>query len=223
MVRVILPASFFVLLLAASLAVAQCPLLKVTAPEGLTNLGDPMTFRLNSPKADLKYFWTVSAGTITEGQGTAVIVVSTDRSMAGADLTAIVEVQGLRPDCLNRVSSSSAIATAISCGLVMDEWEGLKANDERARLDSFFAELSNNPFNIGFIVLEVTEQERFKASNKRLQLAVKHARYRGFDLSRLWFVLDRTGRSRTAIYRVPPGADVRPCDSTCITIKGGDL
>jgi hypothetical protein len=111
----------------------------------------------------------------------------------------------------------------IECGNVVDEWEGLKPNDERRRLDLFFAELSNNPLNTGVVVLQITEKERFDSGNKRLQFVVKHVRFRKFDLNRIWFVIERTGYSRTKVYRVPPGADLMPCNGVCITIKGGDL
>ena len=214
---------FIVLLFAAATAFAQCPSLTITGPEGITNPGDQMTFRLDVSKPDVKYFWTVSVGTIIEGQGTPMIVVVTDKATSASNVTATVDVQGLRPDCARRASQSAPLAAGISCGLVMDEWEGLKPNDERGRFDVFFAELSNNPLNIGIVVLQVTEQERFSSSNKRLQRAVKHAKFREFDLNRIWFVLDLTGKSRTSVYRMPPDADMKPCDGTCITIKGGDL
>jgi len=111
----------------------------------------------------------------------------------------------------------------IGCGNVVDEWEGLKPNDERGRLDAFFAELSNNPLNTGIVVLLVTEKERFDSGNKRLQFVVKNVKFRKFDLNRIWFVLEHSDESRTKVYRVPPGADLIPCNDTCITIKGGDL
>ena len=105
----------------------------------------------------------------------------------------------------------------------MDEWYDLKPNDIRGRLDSFLAELSNNEFNLGVVVIEVTEKERFDSGNKRLQFVVKHVKFRKFDLNRIWFVIERVGYSSTKVYRVPPGADLIPCSATCITIKGGDL
>ena len=201
----------------------QCPSITVVGPEGLTRIGGTMTFRVEPRRSDLKYSWTVSEGTIAKGQGTPVIDVVTDETMAGRSLTATVNIAGLRPDCPASASEAAPVDPGIGCGLVMDEWEGLKPNDERGRLDAFFAELANNPTNTGVVFLNVTEKERFDSANKRLKLIVNHAKFREFDLNRIWIVLDRTGSSRTKIYRVPPGAEMVPCDATCITIKGGDL
>ncbi len=142
--------------------------------------------------------------------------------MSGSNVTATVEINGLLPDCRKNASESAPVYF-LPEGLVIDEWEGLKPNHERARLDSFFAELSNNPLNTGIVVLQLTENERFDSGNTRLKFVVKHVRFRKFDLNRIWFVLDRSGDSRTKVYRVPPGADMMPCDAVCITIKGGDL
>ena len=214
----------FVTLLLCGVDFGQCPTLSVIGPPGLTDRGDSMTFRLEDARSDLRYSWTVNAGTIIKGQGTPVIVVATDKSIEVVNITATVEVEGLRFDCLKSASGSAPLVPTIVCGLVIDEWEGLKPNDERGRLDSFFAELSNNPLNTGIVVLRVTEKERFDSGNKRLQFVVKHIKFRRFDLNRIWFVLDRSEYGlRTAVYRVPPGADLKPCDGVCITIKGGDL
>jgi hypothetical protein len=221
MIRLLAIACFT--LLSCGVCFGQCPTLSIVGPDGLTSPGDPMTFRLEPARSDLKYSWAVSVGTISKGQGTPVIVVATDSSMSGSNVTATVDIQGLRPDCVKRASESAPIEQVIVCGLVMDEWEVLKPNDVRGRLDAFLAELANNPLNTGIVVLHVTDKERFDSGNKRLQLVVKHAKFRGFDLNRIWFVLERNEYSKTKVYRVPPGAAMMPCDGPCITIKGGDL
>ena len=213
----------FAFFIGASTSFAQCPTISVVGPTGVTQPGDPMTFRVDIQRSDVKFFWTVSAGTIVEGQGTTAIVVSTDNSMAGANVTATIDVSGLRPDCIRTRSESAPIDFGIVCDLVLDEWGGLKPNDVRSRLDNFFAELANNPLNRGVVVLHVNDNERFDSGNKRLKFVVKHARFRELDLNRIWFVLDQTGLMRTQVYRVPPGADMRPCAAICVTIKGGDL
>jgi hypothetical protein len=55
----------------------QCPTLSVVGPPGVTNPGDKMTFRVDGGAVDLKYSWTVSAGTIVGGQATPAIFVAT--------------------------------------------------------------------------------------------------------------------------------------------------
>jgi hypothetical protein len=216
-------ALLFTLFVGISHSLAQCPTITVTGPAGVTRQGDTMTFRVEVDRSDLTFSWTVNDGTITKGQGTSSIEVTTNAPTAGSNITATVEVQGLPLDC-TRVASESAPVWDGGCGLLLvDEWESLRPNDERGRLDSFFIELSNNPANTGVVVLQVAHKERFDSGNKRLQLVVRHARFRKFDLNRILFVLDRTGRSRTKLHRLPPGEDPFACDGPCITIKGGDL
>jgi hypothetical protein len=219
----LLSLAFIALWFACTSASGQCPSITVIGPMGVTNPGDKMTFTatISRTNSRLEYSWDVSAGTIVDGQGTLAIVVATDTAMAGANVTATVDIQGLRPDCASRASESAPVAP-LSEDPILDEWEGLKPNDERARLDSFFADLENNPLNTGIIVLHVNEKERFDSGNRRLKIVVKHARFREFDMNRIWFVLDRTGDRRTKLYRVPLGGDLMPCDATCLTIKGGD-
>ena len=57
------------------------------------------------PRFEVSYNWSVSRGTISFGQGTAVIEVE----VTGVDLeglTASVEINGFEPNC-NRVASCS--------------------------------------------------------------------------------------------------------------------
>ena len=71
----------------------EVPTLSVSGPGGTTNPGDSMTFTANvSGGGDATYNWSVSAGTISSGQGTRSIMVSTNKDMAGMNVTATVEV-----------------------------------------------------------------------------------------------------------------------------------
>ena len=55
------------------------------------------------PNIQPTYKWSVSAGTITTGQGTPTIVVDT-KGLAGKEVTATVDVGGLNPAC-QRITS----------------------------------------------------------------------------------------------------------------------
>lgn len=216
---------FSILVLTLSLAgvlFAQCPTIAVIGPAGVTQFGDEMKFRaeVNAVGPRLEYSWSVSAGTITEGQGTAAIAVATDRSMAGGNVTATVTVGGLPPGC-EKTASEIAPIDAIPCGMPVDEWANLKPNDERSRLDSFFAELSNNPDNIGLVTLVLTSTELLGAENSRVRFVLRHAAFRKFEKGRIWFALESGEIKRTTLRRVPPGAET-PCDK-CLLIKGSDL
>ena len=202
-------------------ALGQCPTITVIGPPGVTQPGEKMIFRVESAIVEPKveYRWTVSDGTIIEGQGTPAITVATDRSMAGANVTAAVDVDGLASGCKKSASGLAPVMHFIE-GQPVDQYGTLKANDERTRLDTFFIELANNPTSIGLIVLTGVNQ-RHDSRNPRIRLIVKHIRFREFDLERIWFAFEESGVRRTVLWRVPPGADL-PCDE-CPVVKGGDL
>lgn len=213
---------FVFLLIAPTAAFAQCPSITVIGPAGVTEAGDKMTFTatIGGVGAKLNYNWIVSAGTIIEGQGTAVITVATNGSMEGSNVTAAVEINGLPSACEKTAAETAPIAVRIE-GLALDEFGKLNPNDERGRLDSFFAELANNPDNTGLVTLYMTDRERRDSKNRRVQFILSHARFRKFDSRRIWFALELKPFRRTILRRVPPGAAV-PCDK-CKIIKGGDL
>src|SRR6185369_7907152 len=87
---------------------ALCPNVVVSAPEEVA-AGDPVVFAaavsVGSPPPELTFHWTVSNGTITSGQGTALISVNS-KSLEGKTIDATVEVGGIDPTC-NRTASVS--------------------------------------------------------------------------------------------------------------------
>jgi hypothetical protein len=115
------------------------------------------------------------------------------------------------------------VALIIGCGAPADEWGSSKLNDQRSRLDVAFAEVTNNPKNLGFFLLSITQKERLDSGNKRIQFILKHAKFRKFDASKIWFGLELAEEERTRFYRFPPGAESNAPCTNCLIIKGGDL
>jgi hypothetical protein len=76
--------------------VDACPVIEISTPtDDPVKAGETLTFTANVagiPTENITYNWTVSAGTIVEGQGTSQIKVETAREMAGGNLTATVEI-----------------------------------------------------------------------------------------------------------------------------------
>jgi hypothetical protein len=206
----------------------QCPPINVIGPAGVTNSGDEMTFRVDVGSIGPKYAfeWSVSNGVIVRGQRTPEIAVATDRSMAAENVTATVVVAGLQSSCPISASETAPVAPFGGCGAPIDEWSNrLKVNDQRGRLDAFFTELANNPKQTGFIFLQVSSTERLDSENRRLQLVRQHAKFRRFDIGRIWFGLEVLidDEPRTKVYRLAPGSEqFLPCDR-CLIIKGDDL
>ena len=210
------------ILAAAGSALAQCPTLAVVGPAEVTNPGDEMTFRavIDSTTSKVRYSWTVSGGTIVKGQGTAEVTVATTRELEGSSITATVELDGISISCDRSASETAGIAQTL-IGCAADEWGDLKPTDERGRLDLFFAELSNNPNNIGLLILRVKEGDKLDPGNSRIQFVLRHAKFRKFDKSRIWFALETAEEKSTQVWRIPPGAEP-PCKD-CLIYLGESL
>lgn len=104
----------------------------------------------------------------------------------------------------------------------MDEFGDIDPDDMRARLDSFFIELQNNPTNSGFVEVYIDDDEGFDLANKRIKLFVEHVRLRNMDLKRFQFGVSRLGFRTMRLWRVPPGIENPECDG-CVLINGKDL
>ncbi|PYS92651.1 MAG: hypothetical protein DMF64_08210 [Acidobacteria bacterium] len=131
-----------------------CPTITVDCPSSLTQLGGPVTFTANvsggNPNASLTYSWTVSAGTITSGQGTSSITVNT-AGITATSITGTVTVGGLDPSCTASASCTAGVAPP-NLPRKFDEYGNIKRNDEKARLDNFANELQANPGAQGYII-----------------------------------------------------------------------
>jgi hypothetical protein len=92
--------------------VDACPTLEISTPSDSFKAGETITFTANvSGKSDnLTYNWTVSAGTIIEGQGTPKIKVETTREMADGSLTARVEISSDRVASICETEASKTVS-----------------------------------------------------------------------------------------------------------------
>lgn len=185
----------------------ECPTITISGPAGITNPGDPMTFTANvagGTQTNITYNWTVSAGTITTGQGTPSISVDTT-GLAGQSVTATLNIGGTDASCGCKTDASETAGVAPNPDPVMvDEFGALPNDDIRGRLDLFFAELANNPNNPGYIINYGTPAQ--VATRERL--IRNHIAFRRVDASRITLVNggDTGSGASTKLYRVPPGA-----------------
>ncbi|MEP6705477.1 MAG: hypothetical protein ABJB34_11785, partial [Acidobacteriota bacterium] len=186
----------------------DCPSLSVTGPAGVTERGGSMTFTANTSGGsaqNITYNWSVSAGTIDSGQGTPSITV-TAPSDGTTNVTASLDI-GLDVDCgcAKHAEETAPIATPEGPVLV-DQFGKLTHDEIRGRLDAFFAELSNNPNNQGYIINYGTDRQ----IAERERLITSHIALRNFDRSRITLVRGGTtadGEASTKLYRIPPGAE----------------
>jgi hypothetical protein len=130
-----------------------CPQISSSCPDAVDQ-GQPITFTASvgpgTPPAT-SYNWTVSAGTITSGQGTTSITVSTD-NIGGQSVTATLEVGGVDPSCGRTTSCTTAVRTPARPPRKFDEYGNIRFNDEKARLDNFAVQLQQEPGATGYII-----------------------------------------------------------------------
>jgi hypothetical protein len=133
--------------------VIPCPTVTVSCPSDV-QVGGPITFTANVSGGDTgvtpTFNWTVSAGTISSGQGTSSITVDTT-GLGGQTVTATVDVGGFDRSCATSASCSTQVIQQAAPRKI-DEYGNIRFNDEKARLDNFAIELQNDPTAQGYII-----------------------------------------------------------------------
>jgi hypothetical protein len=126
-----------------------CPTVNVSCPDSAQP--GPVTFTANvgGGPGTQTYNWSVSAGTITSGQGTSSITVD---AKGGQNITATVELGGLDPNCGRTASCTTNIVTPPTPAHKFDEYGNIRFNDEKARLDNYAVQLQNEPGATGYII-----------------------------------------------------------------------
>jgi hypothetical protein len=118
--------------------------------------GQPVTFTANvsdsNPNVTPSYNWTVSAGTITNGQGTSSIKVNTTGWLNTSSVTATVDVGGYDRECSTSDSCMSSIYWP-TLARMFDKYGNVRPGNEQARLDNFAIELQTDPTAQGWIVV----------------------------------------------------------------------
>jgi len=131
-----------------------CPAIEIVCPTNV-GLGQPITFssRLTGgvpANTSALYNWTVSAGSIIEGQGTDTIKVDTT-GLGGQTIRASLSVGGYNLECAADCGVSVPLPRLIS--RKFDEFPDISRNDEKARLDNFGIELQNDPTATAYVIV----------------------------------------------------------------------
>jgi hypothetical protein len=123
-----------------------CPTVSVSCPSEV-EAGQPITFTasVTGEGAPTPTFnWSVSAGTISSGQGTSTITVDT-AGTAGQSVTATVTIGGVDPSCNATASCTTGVKPEQRGPMKFDEYGNIRFNDEKARLDNYAIQLQNDP------------------------------------------------------------------------------
>jgi hypothetical protein len=196
--------------------VPPCPTLSVSCPSDVDQ-GSPITFSASvSSDASVTYNWSVSAGTISSGQGTSSITVDT-AGLAGQTVTATVELGGLDPACSRTASCSTSIRPLPPQPNKFDEYGDIRFNDEKARLDNYAIQLQNDPSATGTIVAFGNCEGQAQARADRAKDYLVNTR--GIDAGRLTTV-DGGCREELVVelWIVPSGASA-PTPSNAATVS----
>lgn len=186
----------------------NCPSLSVTGPGGITAPGGTMTFTANLSGGDqnnITYNWSVSAGEITQGQGTPSITVQVPNDNSVTNVTATVNIGGTDPACNCPATAQETAGVTTPVGpREFDNLPNLSNDEVRARLDNFFAELQSDPTAQGYVITYGPA----RAVTTRERLIRNHIAFRNQDASRFTFVQGGdTGEGiRTRLVLVPAGA-----------------
>ncbi|MBP7415319.1 MAG: hypothetical protein KA831_01610, partial [Pyrinomonadaceae bacterium] len=184
--------------------VCECPTLSVS-DGGVVAPGSAMNFTANlTGGASVTYNWSVSAGTISSGQGTSSISVDTT-GLAGQNVTATVDIAGLDASCnCTTTASGSGSVSAKPEKTLVDTFDKATDDDVKARVDAFYITLNNNPNAQGYIINYGTAAE----IKKRRAQIMKAINFRKYDAGRVTFV-DSPGAAgvMTKFYLVPAGAE----------------
>lgn len=200
-----------------------CPTVSLDCPTGIVTAGQAATAKANvsfSPQPEqtptLTFNWTVSAGTITSGQGTEAIQIDT-AGIGGQTITATVTVGGLDASCANNSATCSIQVGAPPVAAKFDEYGNVRFNDEKARLDNFAIQLQNDPTAQGYIIAYGGRRgTRAGAAQARADRAKDYlVNTRGVDTGRI-VTVDGGFREEFAVelYTVPQGATAPTASNT---------
>ena len=150
----------------------RCPTVAVSCPDTPWNDGritSTASVAGGDPDVTPTYNWTVSAGTISDGQGTSSITV--DYSKVGyTTFTATVDVGGYDRSCRTSASCTTNIEPPMR-PRKFDEYGIIATGDEKQRLDAFAVELQNDPTAQGYVLCYGGRRGRAGESRRRCERA----------------------------------------------------
>jgi hypothetical protein len=192
-----------------------CPAVSVSCPADV-DLGAPITFTASvSGDASVTYNWSVSAGTISGGQGTSSITVDT-AGLGGQTVTATVELGGLDPSCSRTASCTTGVRTPEAVCRKFDEYSDLKFNDEKARLDNLAIQLQQEPgAQAYYVVFGSCDTEGEARSKRAIDYLVST---RGIDASRITVVNGGCRETLTVELWICPTGAAAPVATSSATV-----
>jgi hypothetical protein len=178
----------------------RCPVISVDGPPGIPQPGEPYVFNADVKPLESKitYKWTVSYGTIAEGQGTPTIRVRLRPDEFAP--TATVEIGGLPDEC-PKVASEYAVADPPLQPKKLDTFSLPLSSKSDQRFQIVAGAINNDPTSQAFVFLPAVKSIR----DAFVQRLFKFARG-DFDFSRVTYVDTAVDSKFIEVWLVPPGA-----------------
>ena len=183
--------------------VSPCPKLEVRTPTPqYVRDGTPVKFTASLSGGDSKvapmFNWSLSAGVVISGQGTATIEIDSTGASADKAITVSVQVGGLAPECVANATETVSVAGPAK---KLDEFGALAEDKERERLDAFMSNVTekeqayifvyagrNNPRGQANIDLKRIRAYLLKAGSPSQRLVTIDGGYRQEISHELWIV-----------------------------------
>lgn len=129
--------------------------------------------------------WSLSAGTITGGQGTNNITIDTT-GQGSNTITVTVEIGGLKTTCPSTASFTIEVNVGCILPRKFDEFGDINFEDEKARLANFAIQLMNEPGAVGYIIVYAGRRARIREAERQLERAKNYlVNQHGIAASRL--------------------------------------
>lgn len=186
-----------------------CPTVIVTCPDHVIE-GESLALTASvsgaDPNVEPTFNWTVSAGSISSGQGTSTIKIDT-AGVGGQTVIASVDVGGYARQCTTADSCTAAVIRRPK-PVRFDKYDAITFNDEKTRLDNFVVALQNEPTAQGYIIVYSGRRESASGPAKRGERARSYlVSHRGMDEARIVVIEGgRRAEPSAELWLVPTGA-----------------
>ncbi len=150
---------------------SPCPTINLSGPAGIPISGETINFKVDlieNGGNPVNYYWTVSGGTIIEGQGTTVISVATNSDVGGKVLSATIEINGLPANRKNTASEKVQFSYNDVLPVAVDDYGRMPFRDEKLRLDNVAFELKNNKDYIAHFLIYIPEKDEIETVKSRV-------------------------------------------------------
>jgi hypothetical protein len=133
---------------------SACPVVRVSCADTV-NENAPITMTADvsggDPNVTPTYNWTISAGTISSGQGTSSITADTT-GIGGQTATATVDVGGYDRSCSTSNSCTTSVMKAAAPAAKFGEYVTTDLSANKAQLDKFVNALQSDPTAQGYLI-----------------------------------------------------------------------